>query len=39
MADDTAAPKLPKKVALAYMLLRSWCTENGYRLTLYKVKK
>lgn len=34
-----ARPKLPKTVALAYLSLRTWCTENGYRLALYKVKK
>lgn len=31
--------KLPRNVAFAYLTLRTWAKDNGYRVVLYKVKK
>lgn len=32
-------PKLPRDVAIAYVRIRDWARDNGYRLVLYQVKK
>lgn len=32
-------PKLPKNVALAYVILKDWAAENGYRVALYRISR
>lgn len=32
-------PKLPRNVALAFVTLKAWAEENGYRVMMIRVKK